>query len=69
MAHRIKHITSTGANQTYRMYNAPDCDSAAMRVVDLIGGTVTSVVAIDDDAPRVWGEYDTSPFALESDSF
>lgn len=62
MAHRIKHFTKTGATLTYRMYNAPDCDSAAMRVVDLIGGKVLSVEAIDDDAKRVWGEMDTSPF-------
>ena len=67
MAHRITHITKYGANQTYRMAGAPDCDSAAMRVVDLIGETVTSVVALEDDAARVYGEQDISPFG--SDSF
>lgn len=62
ICHRIKHLTKTGANQTYRLQGAPDCDSAAAYVVADFGGEVLSVEAIDVDEPRVWGEWSIGEF-------
>lgn len=55
LAHRVKHITKTGAAETLRVFGQPDRDMAAMLVASL-GGKVISVEAVDADAPRVWGE-------------
>jgi hypothetical protein len=61
--HLIKHLTKTGADQTYRLHGAPDCDSAAMFVANKFGGTVERVVAIDTDALPVWFEQDIGVWA------
>lgn len=57
-AHRVTHTTPAGAREVLRVFGAPDCDMAAMRVADRFGGTVHSADAIDADAPHAWGELD-----------
>lgn len=55
-AHRVTHTTRHGSFETLRVFGAPDCDMAAMLVVERFGSTVKTVEAIDADAPRVHNE-------------
>lgn len=63
MAHRITYISKYGANQVGRVYDAPDCDSAAIWLTNRYqGSTVKTVEAISEGAERFWGEHDLGQF-------
>ena len=62
--HRITFTSKYGAAQVGRVYGAPDCDSAAIWLTaQYPGSSISAVVAIDEDAKRVWAEHDLGQFA------
>ena len=55
IAHRVFYRTRHGADLAVRVYGAPDCDMAAIFILN-DGGFVKRVEPIDADAPRIWAE-------------
>lgn len=63
MTHRVTYISKYGAFQVGRIYDAPDCDSAAIwfnkQHPDV---KIKTVEAISEGAARLWGEHDLGQF-------